>query len=160
MTERDGKDQGEDNPKQAYSCWFPSHSWLDTNGANLYPGADVVLSFSDVTFVCFCFVFGFFGFYQSKAEVNRSSIICMCLSSHTQFVNNCLCPLFFLFHCRFLFIPYDDQSTLYVCPFWNLNASRPEYMHLPCNHGLDFDISLILCENSINQSECMSSDLL
>ena len=26
MAERDGKDQGEDNPKQADSCWFARHT--------------------------------------------------------------------------------------------------------------------------------------
>ena len=64
MSERDGKDQGKDSLKQAGSCLFARHSWLATNGANLYPRgvfwfADAVLSFSDVTLVLFCFVFCF-----------------------------------------------------------------------------------------------------
>ena len=54
MPELDGKDQGEDIPKQAFSCWFARHSWLATSDANLYPPgiwfADVILSFSGVPF--------------------------------------------------------------------------------------------------------------
>ena len=34
--EDDGKDQEEDSPKQACSCWFVRHS-LATSGVNLYP---------------------------------------------------------------------------------------------------------------------------
>ena len=37
MPERDGKDQGEDSPKQAGSYWFVRPCWLATSGANLYP---------------------------------------------------------------------------------------------------------------------------
>ena len=37
MPERDGKDQGEDIPKQAGSCWFARPCRLATSGANLYP---------------------------------------------------------------------------------------------------------------------------
>ena len=33
--ERDGRDQEEDSPKQASSCWFGRRSWLATSGANL-----------------------------------------------------------------------------------------------------------------------------
>ena len=60
MPARDGKDQGEDNPKQAGSCWFARLCWLDTSGANQYPPGvwfvDVMTPFSGVTFVLFCFV--------------------------------------------------------------------------------------------------------
>ena len=39
MLERDGKDQGQESPKQACSGWFACHSGLATSGANLYhPG--------------------------------------------------------------------------------------------------------------------------
>ena len=31
MPERDGKDQGEDSPEQAGSCWFARHSCLATS---------------------------------------------------------------------------------------------------------------------------------
>ena len=63
MTERDGKDQGEDSPKQAGSCWFARLCRLATSGANLYPPgvwfADAMASFFGVTLVFFCFVFVF-----------------------------------------------------------------------------------------------------
>ena len=65
MPERDGKDQGEDSPKQVGSSWFARHSSLATSGTNLYaPGvwcADVMSSFSGdrlfcfVSFLPFCF---------------------------------------------------------------------------------------------------------
>ena len=53
MSERDGKDQGEDSPKQAGSCWFARPCRLATSGAF----ADAMTPFSGVTFVLFCFVF-------------------------------------------------------------------------------------------------------
>ena len=63
MPERDGKEQEEDSPKQAGSCWFARPCVLATSGANLYPPsvwfADAMASFSGVTFVLFCFVFVF-----------------------------------------------------------------------------------------------------
>ena len=63
MPERDGKDQGENSPKQAGSCWFAHSCWLATSGANLFPPgvwfADAMTSFSGVTFVLFRFVFVF-----------------------------------------------------------------------------------------------------
>ena len=37
MSERDGKDQGENSPKQASPRWFARQSWLATSGTNLYP---------------------------------------------------------------------------------------------------------------------------
>ena len=37
MPKRDEKDQGEDSPKQAGSCWFARPCWLATSGANLCP---------------------------------------------------------------------------------------------------------------------------
>ena len=37
MLERDGKDEGENDLKQAFSCWFADHHGrLVTSGANLY----------------------------------------------------------------------------------------------------------------------------
>ena len=56
MPERDGKDQGEDSPKQAGSCWFARPCGLATSGANLCPppgvwfaeSTDVMTSFSAV----------------------------------------------------------------------------------------------------------------
>ena len=64
MPERDGKNQEEDSPKQAGSCWFASPS-------NLYPPgiwfADAMAFFSGVTFVLFCFVFRLYGFVEAAA---------------------------------------------------------------------------------------------
>ena len=61
MPERDGKDQGENIPKQAGSCWFARPCRLARSGANLCPPgvwfADVMTSSSGVKFVLFCFVF-------------------------------------------------------------------------------------------------------
>ena len=66
MPERDdGKNLGEDCPKQECSCWFSRYKWLAKSGANLYPRGvlftDAILPFSGVTlfFVLFCFVFVF-----------------------------------------------------------------------------------------------------
>ena len=60
MSERDGKDQGEDSPKQAGLCWFARHSRLATSGTNLYPPgvwfADAMSYFSGVNFFSICFV--------------------------------------------------------------------------------------------------------
>ena len=56
MSERDGKDQGEDSPKQAGSCWFARPCRLATSDGAF---ADAMTSFSGVTFVLFCFVFVF-----------------------------------------------------------------------------------------------------
>ena len=60
MPKRDGKDQEEDNSKQAGSCWFARPCRLATSGANLYPPGvsfeDAMASFScALTFVLFCF---------------------------------------------------------------------------------------------------------
>ena len=64
MAERDGKDQEEDSPKQAGSCWFARPCWLATRGANWYPPdvlfADAMTFFSGVTLVLLCFVFSSF----------------------------------------------------------------------------------------------------
>ena len=59
MPERDGKDQGEDSPKQAGSRWFARHSGLATCGANLYPpgGLSYCLSLVLRLFLFFVFVF-------------------------------------------------------------------------------------------------------
>ena len=83
----------------------------------ILPG-DVVLSFSDVTFVLFCFVFAFFAFTEAAAlrSIVLRSSICRRPDSHSQLPNNRLCPLVFclfgeitfseysLYHCRFLLL--------------------------------------------------------
>ena len=108
MPERDGKDQGEDSPKQAGSCRFARHSGLATNVARTcILRVDFVLSFSSVTFVLFCFVFVFFAFTEAAAlrSIVLRSSICMHPDSHTQLPNNCLRHFSFLFlsFCVFFF---------------------------------------------------------
>ena len=62
MPEHDGKNQGEDSPKKACSCWFARRSSLVTGGANLYPPGDFSgLQMScclsrALRLFCFCFV--------------------------------------------------------------------------------------------------------
>ena len=59
MTQCDGKDHGEDSPKQAGSYWFARHVWLATYGANLFPpgGCRVVFLWCYFCFVLFRFFF-------------------------------------------------------------------------------------------------------
>ena len=63
MPERDGKNQGEDSPKKAGSCWFARPCCLAASGATLCPPgvwfANIMTSFSGVRFVLFYFVFVF-----------------------------------------------------------------------------------------------------
>ena len=100
MPERDEKDQGDDSSKEAGSCWFAHHSRLATSGANLYPPgvwfADVMSSFSDVTFVTVLFRFRLFAFTEAAAfrSIVLRSSICMRPYSHTQLPDTCLCPFF------------------------------------------------------------------
>ena len=81
MPERDGKDQGDDSPKQACSGWYARHSLLATSGANWCPRsvwfADVKFSFSGVTFVLFFIFFRFrFGLYALiEAATIRSFVL-------------------------------------------------------------------------------------
>ena len=74
MPERDGKDQGEDSPKQAGSCWFAlvrsplltSHKWRE-----LVPSGRLVCRCYDVFLWCYvCFVllrFRFYAFVEAAA---------------------------------------------------------------------------------------------
>ena len=76
MSERDGKDQGEDSPKQAGSCWLARPCRSATSGANLYPPgvwfADAMSSLSGVMFVLFCFVFVFMLLLRPRPFVQSS----------------------------------------------------------------------------------------
>ena len=58
MPERDGKDQGEDSPKQAGSCWFAHPCCANLNPSGVW-FVDAMTSFSGVAFVLFYFVFVF-----------------------------------------------------------------------------------------------------
>ena len=71
MPERDGKDQREDSPKQACSCWFARHGCLATSSADLYPPGvwlrGVISFFCGVTFVMFLFRFRLLVFIKAAA---------------------------------------------------------------------------------------------
>ena len=126
MPERDVKDQGEDSPKQAGSCWFARPCWLSTSGANLYPPgvrfADAMTSFSGVTFVLFCFVFVFMLSLKPRPLV-QSSLDTQVPRVATR-VFSVFFPLLFIWRCRFfrvLFVRFPlslcMESTSYVLSF-------------------------------------------
>ena len=117
MSERDddGKDQGEDSPKQACSCWFARHSWLATSGANLYPPGVFVrrfdtdmmqgtcvlyclsLAFLFFIFLLFCvfffFSFSYFCFHWIRGPSFNRPIIFFLYRFFSSFVHHC-CFLF------------------------------------------------------------------
>ena len=107
MPERDGKDQGEDTPKQACSCWFACHSWSAiSSGANLYPLRAFFFFFADRCHadflrLYFCFVlFNFRLFAFIEATALRAIVLrytCAPTATRTQLPNSCLCPFLFLF---------------------------------------------------------------
>ena len=106
---------------------------------NLYPPgvwfADAMAFFSGVvTFVLFCFVFRPYAFIEAAAL--RSIVLRYFFSFFLALFPSIFFVLFPLFLCI--------ESTLYV-------LSIRMVFFLPCDHGLDFDISL--CENLINQSK-------
>ena len=76
IPERGGKDQGEDSPRQAGSCWFAHPCRLATIGVNLYPPdvwfADTMPSFSGVTCILFCFVFVFMPLMKQRPFAQSS----------------------------------------------------------------------------------------
>ena len=55
MPERDRREQWEDSPKQACSCWFARHSYLAISGANLYPPGVLVCRCFSLALRMFCF---------------------------------------------------------------------------------------------------------
>ena len=109
LPERDGKDQGNDSPKQACSCWFARHnSKLASSGAILYPPGvfwvcrcRVVSLWRSVCFVLFRFrLFAF-----TEAAVLRSIVLryaCAPTATRSYLTTNCLCPLLFCFFFVFL----------------------------------------------------------
>ena len=162
MSERDGEDQEEDSPIQACSCWFARHSWLATSGANLSPGqvfslADVMLPFSGVSFfLCLVFLFFFRCFHWTRRSSLNRSTIGPRPDSHMQFVKTSECSLF----CVSFFLEMSLFRVFVLCTIivfsflywrvpWTFFSFPDGVFFLPCDHGLDFDISL--CENSIQQ---------
>ena len=85
-------------------------------------------------------------FVQSCFDINGPG-------SYTQLANNCQCPLFsfsfLLWRCRFSRVFLYHRRFLFV---WKgvVRSFLPGgvFLLIPCDHGLDFDISL--CENSFN----------
>ena len=159
MPERDGKDQGDDSPKQkAGSCWFARPCCLATSGANLYPPgvwfADTMTSFSGLRLFCF-------------ASLSSSCLLSLKPRPFVQSSFDMQAPrypyVFLSFFPFFLFI-YLEMS-LFPSIFSSIAAFSlygeyvvrsflPNGVFLPCDHGIGWilDISLLLCDNSINQS--------
>ena len=114
---------------------------------------DVVLSFSGVTFVLFCFRFRLFLCFLSKPRPFIESFLnnMHAPRQHTQLPNNCRCPSSFCFvsFCFFGGVAFFPPSILYHCRFffvWRVMyvfvpAIVPGSVFLPCDQGLDFGIS-------------------
>ena len=141
MSERDGKDQGEDSPKQAGSCWFARPCRLATSGA-----------FADAMWCYLCFVLLRFRLYAFVEAAALRSTVLRCagapIATHTCFF---LFSFLLIWRCRvfrvfFVPLPFSlcMESTSYVL------SSRLVFFYL-VKRGWNFDISLI-CENLINQS--------
>ena len=124
MPERDVKDQEEDSPKQAGSCWFARPCWLAISGANSYPPgvlfADVMKSFSGVTFVLFCFVFVLMRSLKPRPFV-ESSIGMQAPGRPHVFLSFLL---LFIWRCRF----FRDVSVPF--PFSLCMESTPDVLSL------------------------------
>ena len=96
MSEHEGLNEGDDSPKQAYSCRFARHSWWGQVARDYILRvlfADAILPSSGATFSFFRFrIFALIG-----SAVLRSIVLrCACnriANSHTQIVINCMCPL-------------------------------------------------------------------
>ena len=106
--------------------------------------AGVVLSFSGVTFVLLLFRFRLFCFYQSRGPSFNCSLVCMRPAGiPTQLPNSFMYPLLFLERCRLfrVFCIIAVSSFVWRVPCMLL---VPDYVlcFLPCDHGLDLDISI------------------
>ena len=155
MPERDGKDQGEDSPKASELVLvrlplLSSHKWRElVSSGRLF--ADVMTSFSGVTFVLFRSVFVFLLSLGTRGPSFNRSSICMRPGSHTQLPDNC--QLSFFCFCFFLFFVSSEiyssfseyfvhiyrfllyvKSTSYVFSFRIIGS----FYLLLCGHGLDF----------------------
>ena len=150
MPERDGKDQGEESPKQACSCWFTRHSWLAISGANLYPPGRCRVVFF---WRCVLFLFNRF------AEALRSVVPCMHAPRQPQAVTylvTIVCATFcsdsFLVSWEASLFPSILYSIIAVSSFvfrvpCTLCVFLPDGVFLTCHQRPDFDTRL--CENSI-----------
>ena len=145
MPERDGKDQGEDSPKQAGLCWFARPCRLASSGANVYPlgvwFADTMTFFTGVTFVLFCFIFVFMLLLKPRPFVQSSFDMQAPRQPHVILVFFIL----FIWRCRFfrvfvvpLSFSFCIVSTSYILFFWMV-------IFFLVTTGWIFDTSL--CEN-------------
>ena len=149
MPERDGKNQEEDSPKQAGSCWFARPCWLATSGANLYPPGvwftDAMAFFFSLVLRLFCFASFFV--YQVYAFVEAAALRSIVLRYAGVPIATCVSFFFFLlffvvvylemslFPSIYIFVPFPlslcMESTSYVLSFRMV-------FFLPCDDGLDF----------------------
>ena len=125
MPERDGKDQGEDSPKQAGSCWFARPCWLATSGANLYPPgvwfADAMTFFSGVTFVFVLLRLRLYAFVEAADLLSivlryAGAPIATRVSSFFIFVyylEMSLFPRILFFHCRRFPLAWKVRRTFF-----------------------------------------------
>ena len=128
MSEHEGLNQGEDSPKQAYSCRFVRHSWLGQVARDYILRAFCLpmpycLSLA-LHFSFFCFrIFALIG-----SAVLRSIVLrCACnriANSHMQIVINCMCPLF-IRRCR-LFRVVLYTVTVFFCIESALHVFLPD----------------------------------
>ena len=122
MPERDGKNQEEDSPKQAGSCWrsplLTSHTWRElVSSERLVCRCHGI--FSLVRFILFCFVFRLYAFVEAVAL--RSIVLRYAgvpIATRAYFLRSIFFPFFiflfgdvvfseflFCFYCfRFLFV--------------------------------------------------------
>ena len=155
MPEHNGKNQGEDIPQskraRAGSLAIVGYPQV---ARTCILRANVVLFFSGVTFVLLCFVFVFFTCIKAAAVrsiVTRYVCTPVAIRSYLTTVSSFL---FFLF-----FFCGDVAFAEYFCtillPFslcvksTSIRFFPSGCVFLPCDNGLDFDISL--CDTSINQ---------
>ena len=102
-----------------------------------------------------CFLFSSF-LLLSKPRFFVQSFLGMHAPRQSSTVN-CLCPILSCFLGDVSFSEYSASLPFTLCVKSTLYVFLPDGVFLSCDHGLDFDISL-LCESSIkNQSICTES---
>ena len=145
MPESDGKNQGEDSPKQAGSCWFARRCWLATSGASLYPpgGCRVVIIWCYVNFVFFRFRILAFTEAAALCSIVLRYSICMHLDSHRQLPNKYLRPSFVFVSYFFLSLQVSFSSECFgTITVFSLYGEYVVCFPLPngvfvcCDHGL------------------------
>ena len=142
MPERDGKDQGEDSPKRAGSCWFArplltSHKWRE-----LVSSGRLVCRYHDVSHWRYlCYVLLRFRLYAFVEAVALRSIV-------LRYAGAPITPrVSFSFSFSFSFVYLEMSlfpSIFCTTAVFSLNGEYvvrsflPDGVLLPCDHGLDF----------------------